>query len=149
MDTLALKTLFSLGSCRLTNLNFCFQTLPTNFQNLNLKLNHCFGLIIKVFVICTYLYEAPENGSNTILRGADKDSVPKYPIILLVHRPPFSLTLTMCMSHIGFFSLAIFFFHSSKKTKMCSLFLSHYFYNLVCTLYCFFPSETIFHLFCN
>lgn len=71
-----------------------------------------------------YLYEAPENGSNTIRRGADKDSVPKYPIILLVHCPPLSFTLTMCMSYFwgGFFPLAIFFFHSPKKQKCAESF---------------------------
>lgn len=55
-----------------------------------------------------YLYQAPENGSNTILRGADKDCVPKYPPILLVCCPPFSLTLTMYIFHVGFG--VVFFF---------------------------------------
>lgn len=73
-----------------------------------------------------YLYEAPENGSNTILRGADKDSGPKYPIIMLVHCSPFSLTLTACMSQgLVFFFSYYFLLPFSQETKMCRAFSFH------------------------
>lgn len=83
-----------------------------------------------------YLYEAPENDSNTIFRGADKDSVPKYPIILLVHVLHFhSVWLCVCLM-VGFFFLLLFSSYILPRNKNAqSLFLSHYFCNLVCTAF--------------
>lgn len=88
------------------------------------------------------LYEAPENGSSTILGDADKDCAKIATIYTQLY-----YTLPVCMSHVGFFPLTLFFLHSPKKNpktkhqkepNMCSLFLPYYFCNLVSTAF-FFP----------
>lgn len=86
-----------------------------------------------------YVYQAPENDSNTILRGADKDCTKISPYI--------TGALSSIFTHFDYVYLScgfwccVFFFSCyfllpfSQGRKMCSLFLSHYFCNLVCSAF--------------